>query len=55
MSGANRMTAISEGPFTDIPHARDQALCGCGFVYFQPFHCWVKSDRDNNMIVRVFR
>jgi hypothetical protein len=41
---SERMTAISEGLFVDIPHGRDQTLGGFSLIRVWPFDRWTKSN-----------
>jgi hypothetical protein len=41
---SERMTAISEGLFVDIPDGRDQSLGSFSLIRFWPFDRWTKSN-----------
>src|SRR5712671_3695088 len=44
MHRSDRMPAISQGLFIDVPHRCDQALYGLRLVWFQTFHRWAKPN-----------
>src|SRR6266850_3151205 len=55
MHRSDRMPAISQGLFIDVPHRCDQALNGLRLVWFQTFHRWAEPNGSFELDVCDFQ